>query len=158
VGPILHKLVGAMRVYRQRVDLLVTAVGVSLLVHLLYVGTIAVMTQAIGIPPEHRPSVSSIFVIVPPSMIAGALPIGVYEFAITMLFRAASPEGAPENTGLLVALGYRLIQICIALTGVAYWLAGRSQVEQLVHEAEEEPPEEILRSEPSEVTAVNGRG
>ena len=147
VGPILHKLVGAMRVYRQRIDLLLVAIGVSLMVHLLYVGAIALMTQAIGIAPEHRPSVSSIFVIVPPSMIAGALPIGFYEVAITLLFRAASPAGAPANMGLLVALGYRIIQICIAMTGVAYWLAGRSQVEELVHEAEEQPPDEILEAE-----------
>ena len=157
MGRILHKLVGAMRIYRQRIDLLVMGIGVSLLVHLLYVGAIGVMTQAIGIAPEHRPSFSSIFVIVPPSMIAGALPIGFYEVAITLLFRAASPPGAPENMGLLVALGYRIIQICIAMTGVGYWLAGRTQVEELVHEAEEQPPEEILASEPSGVTAVNGR-
>lgn len=153
VGPILHKLVGAMRVYRQRVDLLVVAIAVSLVVHLLYVGAIALLTKGIGIAPEHQPSVGSIFVIVPPSMIAGALPIGVYEVAITLLFRAASPAGAPQNMGLLVALGYRIIQICIGMTGLAYWLAGRSEVKALVHEAEEQPPEEILAGEPGSAMA-----
>jgi hypothetical protein len=33
VGPILHKLVAAMRAYRRRVDLLLAAIGVSLVVH-----------------------------------------------------------------------------------------------------------------------------
>ena len=42
--------------------------------------------------------------------------------------------------GLLIALSYRLIQICIATIGLAYWLAGRREVEELMHEAEELPP------------------
>jgi glycosyltransferase 2 family protein len=142
IGPILHKLVGAMRAYRQRVDLLIAAVGVSLIVHLSYVFAIWLVTQSIGIDEAHRPSSGSIFLIVPPSMIAGALPIGFYEVAITLLFRAASPPGAPANMGLIVALAYRIIQICIATIGIAYWLAGRSEVRELMHEAEELPPAE----------------
>lgn len=144
IGRMLHKLVGAMRTYRQRVDLLVVAIGVSLIVHLLYVAAIAVMTQGIGIAADHRPTLGSIFVIVPPSMIAGALPIGFYEVAITLLFRAASPPGAPENMGLLIALGYRITQILIATIGMAYWLAGRHEVEELMQEAEDLPPETAL--------------
>lgn len=146
VGRFLHKLVGAMRVYRRRLDLLAVAIGVSLIVHLLYVVAIAVMSRGIGIIPEHRPSVGSIFVIVPPSMIAGALPIGFYEVAITLLFRAASPPGAPPNMGLLIALGYRLTQILIATIGVAYWLAGRREVEKLMHKAQELSPEAALEA------------
>ena len=140
VGKILHRLVAAMRTYRSRLDLMAAAVVVSFFVHLSYVTAIVLMTLSIGIAPEHRPPPSSIFVIVPPSMIAGALPIGFYEVAITLLFRAASPPGSPENTGLLIALGYRLIQISIATIGLGYWLAGRREVEVLMHEADEAPP------------------
>jgi len=139
-GPILHKLVAAMRAYRRRVDLLLVAIGVSVVVHLSYITAIWLMTLSIGIAPEHRPSAGSIFVIVPPSMIAGALPIGFYEFTINVLFRAASPPGAPPNSGLLIALAYRLIQISIATIGVGYALAGRREVRELMHEAEELPP------------------
>jgi glycosyltransferase 2 family protein len=139
-GPILHKLVAAMRAYRRRVDLMLVAIGVSIVVHLSYVTAIWLMTLSIGIAPEHRPSAGSIFVIVPPSMIAGALPIGFYEFTINVLMRAASPPEAPPNTGLLIALAYRLIQISIATIGIGYWLAGRSEVRELMHEAEELPP------------------
>jgi uncharacterized protein (TIRG00374 family) len=111
-GRVLHKLVGAMRTYRRRVDLLLAVIGVSLVIHLCYAAVVVVMTQAIGIAPAHRPAIGSIFIIVPPSMIAGALPIGFYEVTITLLFRSASPPGAPPNMGL-----------------------GRSEVRQLVHEA-----------------------
>jgi uncharacterized protein (TIRG00374 family) len=139
LGPVLHKLVGAMRAYRRRIDVLLVSILVSLLVHLCYVSAIVAMTHSIGIAPEHRPAVGSIFIIVPPSMIAGALPIGFYEVAITLLFRAASPPGAPPNMGLLIALAYRLIHICIATLGLAYWLTGKREVRELMHEAEEMP-------------------
>jgi uncharacterized protein (TIRG00374 family) len=144
VGPVLHKLVGAMRTYRRRLDLLVVAIGISLVIHLCYVSSVVLMTHSIGIAETHRPSAVSIFIIVPPSMIAGALPIGFYELAITVLFKAAAPPGAPGNMGLLIALAYRIIQILIASIGVVYWLAGRSEVRELVHEAETLPPVESL--------------
>jgi hypothetical protein len=150
VGRILHKLVGAMRAYRQRIELLLAAIGMSLVVHLAYVSAILLMSRSIGIPAEYLPAPASIFVIVPPSMIAGALPIGFYEVAITLLFRAVSRVGAPENMGLLIALGYRIIQISIATIGIGYWLGGRSEVRELMHEAEQlPPPEAIDASEPS---------
>ena len=141
VGGILHKLVGAMRTYRRRLDVLLAVIVASLGIHLLYVSAVVVMTMSIGIAPEHQPPTSSTFVIVPVSMIAGALPIGVYEVCITLMFRAVAPPGAPQNMGLLIALGYRLIQICIASIGLVYWLTSRSEVKELIHEAEEHPPE-----------------
>jgi len=155
IGGVLHKLVGAMRAYRRRVDLMLAAIGISLGIHLLYVLSVIVMTASIGIAPEHRPAWSSILVIVPPTMAAGAFPIGIYEVTITLLFGAVSPVGAPKNMGLLIALAYRLIQILIASIGVAYWLAGRSEVRELMHEAKELQPERALDAkEPSAAAAV----
>lgn len=150
MGPVLHKLVGAMRVYRRRVDLLLAAIGISLCIHLLYVSAVVLMTLSIGIEPEHQPPVRYIFVIVPPTMIAGAMPIGVYEVAITLLFRAIAPEGAPPNMGLLIGLAYRIIQILIASIGVGYWLTSRGEVQEIMHEAEEEPPEAQMAGSMSE--------
>ena len=141
VGPVLHKLVGAMRVYRRRVDVLLATIGISLTIHLLYSASVAVMATAIGIAPEHRPPLGSIFVITPPSMIAGALPIGAFELTLNLLFRCVSPAGAPANAGLLIALAYRIIQITISSIGVVYWLTSRSEVSEVMHEAEEAPPE-----------------
>lgn len=149
VGGVLHKLVGAMRTYRKRLDVLFVVIAASLGIHLLYVSAVVVMTLSIGIAPEYQPPISSTAVIVPVSMIAGALPIGVYEVSITLMFRAVTPPGAPENMGLLVALGYRLIQTLIASIGLVYWLTSRSEVRELIHEAEEEPPEDMPLDEPA---------
>jgi hypothetical protein len=157
IGPVLHKLVAAMRAYRLRVDLLLAAIGVSFVIHLSYITAILLMTMSIGIEPELRPSPASIFVIVPPSMIAGALPIGFYEVAITLLFRAASPPGAPPNIGLLIALAYRLIQISIATIGMGYWIAGRSEVRELMQEAEQLPPTAALNDEPSSAAMLTNK-
>lgn len=155
IGGVLHKMVGAMRAYRRRVDLLLAAIGISLVIHSLYVLAVVVMSRSIGIAPEHQPAWASIMVIVPPTMIAGALPIGIYELTVTLLFGAVSPPGAPENMGLLIALAYRLIQILIASIGVAYWLAGRSEVRELMHEAKELQPEQALdANEPSAAAAI----
>jgi hypothetical protein len=147
-GPVLHKLVGAMRVYSARVDLLLAGIGISLCIHFLYVTAVVIMTKSIGIAPEHQPATRSIFVIVPPSMIAGALPIGVYEITIDVLFRAISPEGAPKSMGLMIALAYRIIQSLIASIGVGYWLTSRGEMQEIIHEAEESPPEADLSNDP----------
>jgi uncharacterized protein (TIRG00374 family) len=143
VGLALHKMVGAMRAYRRRFDVLLAGIGISLVIHMLYVSAVVLMTMGIGIPPEHRPQPQHIFVIVPPTMIAGALPIGFYEISITLLFQAIAPPGAPEKMGLLIGLGYRIIQVLIASIGVAYWLTSRSEVREIVHEAEVTPPEDL---------------
>ena len=76
-------------------------------------------------------------------MIAGALPIGAYELTLNLLFRSISPAGAPENAGLLIALAYRIIQICIASIGVGYWLTSRSEVSEVMHEAQDAPTEAL---------------
>jgi len=155
VGIVLHKLVGAMRAYRKRVDLLLAAIGISLLIHTSYIAAIWLMTISVVLDPNLRPSLASIFVIVPPSMIAGALPIGSYEVTMTLLFRAASPPGAPPNIGLLIALAYRLAQISIATIGVGYWIAGRNEVRELMHEVEELPPTAALDDDRSSASMLS---
>jgi uncharacterized protein (TIRG00374 family) len=144
IGPVLHKLVGAMRNYRRRVDRLLLAILFSLGIHLLYVSSIALMTVGLKIPPDQRPPLGMIFVIVPPSMIAGALPIGAFEVVLNLLFRSISPPTAPQNAGFLLALVYRVFQVSIAGIGVGYWLTSRREVQVLMHEAEDTPPEQEL--------------
>ena len=82
-------------------------------------------------------------------MIAGALPIGAFEVTLNLLFRAISPLGAPQNSGFLIALGYRLIQIAIASIGVGYYFTSRGEVKESIHEAEEEPPESLPLDSPA---------
>jgi hypothetical protein len=53
----------------------------------------------------------------------------------------------PSEQGFLIILAYRLVQMCIALLGLYYYLAGRREVDELLHDAEEaqkatgQPPE-----------------
>jgi hypothetical protein len=143
IGGVLHKLVGAMRVYRQRIDRLLIAVALSLGIHLLYISAVVVMSRSIGVEPQYQPPIGSIAIIVPPSMCAGALPIGAFEMTLNLLFRAISPAGAPQNVGFLIAIAYRVIQVAIAAIGLVYWLASRREVTELIHEAEVAPPEEL---------------
>ena len=143
MGGILHKLVGAMRNYRQRLDRLLLAVVMSLGVHLCYVVLIITLTIGIGVRPSERPAIGSQFVIVPPAMIAGALPIGSLEIVLNVLYRAITPPGAPQNIGFLLALAYRVVQISIAMIGVGYWLTSRGEVKELIHEAEVTPSEQV---------------
>jgi uncharacterized protein (TIRG00374 family) len=144
VGGILHKLVGAMRMYRRRIDRLAIAAGVSLGIHLFYILSITFLTIALDVAPEHRPGLGPMFVIVPPSMIAGALPIGAFEVVLNLLIRSVSPPGAPQNVGFLLALAYRVIQICISMIGVGYWLTHRGEVDDLLQEAEEKDEHDEL--------------
>jgi uncharacterized protein (TIRG00374 family) len=152
-GPVLHKLVGAMRVYSARVDLLFAGIAISLCIHFLYVTAVVIMTMSIGIAPEHQPPARYVFVIVPPTMIAGALPIGVYEIVTTLLFRAIAPTGAPESMGLMIALAYRIIQSLIASIGVGYWLTSRGEMQEVIHEAEESPPDADISAETEAATS-----
>ncbi|MDX1945616.1 MAG: lysylphosphatidylglycerol synthase domain-containing protein [Pirellulaceae bacterium] len=144
VGGVLHKLVGAMRNYRRRVDRLLMAIFFSLGIHLLYVSSMALMTIGLGVPAAQRPAIGMIFVIVPPAMIAGALPIGAFEVVLNLLFRCVSPPGGPQNIGFLLALVYRVVQVLIASIGLAYWLTSRGEVRELLHEASDTPPEQDL--------------
>lgn len=141
MGGVLHKLVGAVRNYRRRVDRLLAAIGASLGIHLLYVLSMITLTIGLRIPADQRPAIGSFFIIVPPAMIAGALPIGAYEVALNILYRSVSPPSAPQNIGFLLALGYRLIQVTIATIGVGYWLTSRSEVKEIIHEIEDIEPD-----------------
>jgi glycosyltransferase 2 family protein len=143
-GPVLHKLVGAMRTYRRALDRLLAAIGFSLVIHMLYVSLIALLAVGLRVPADNRPALAMHFVIVPLAMISGALPIGAFEATLNVLYHSFAPSGSPPNMGFVLALGYRVIQILIGSIGLGYWLSGRSEVRELIHEAEELPVEQNL--------------
>ena len=73
------------------------------------------------------------------------LPAGPFETGIVFLYPAAQGllAGTPEwlaarQEALIVALAYRLLTILIAPIGLGYYLAGRREVAEVIHEAEEE--------------------
>jgi hypothetical protein len=83
------------------------------------------------------------FVVVPLAMATGALPLapnglGTFEFTVEFLYRQV-PGGMAvgASDGFLVALGYRLITVLIALVGALIHLASRKEVSEVLHEAED---------------------
>jgi hypothetical protein len=131
VGPILKRLVGAMRTYRQASGRLLIAVVMSFAVHTFYVAMVFLVGRGLCSP---QPTLGTHFVFTPISMIAGALPIGAIEVTLNGLYYVFSPPGVPDYQGFLIALTYRLLQISVATIGVFYYLAGRQEVQQLMEE------------------------
>lgn len=141
IGPLFGKLLGAIRIYRQRPGMLLLSAVMSLFVHSLTAAGIWLVSR--GLPGE-SPSLADHLVIVPLAMVTGVLPLpvnglGAFETAIVFLYESV-PAGldVSEGRGLVVAFGYRAITILIALVGVCYYLASRREVAQLMHEAEVE--------------------
>jgi glycosyltransferase 2 family protein len=112
----------------------VLALGIS--VHTLL--TFALYLAAVAILPD-APSLGSHFIIVPLSMVAGALPftpagLGTFEVAMDQLYLLVPVP--PCSDGILVAMAYRLMTIVIAMVGVGYYWTSRREVRQLLDEAE----------------------
>jgi len=141
VGPLFGKLLGAIRIYRQRPGMLLLSAAMSLVVHSLSATGIWFVSRGL---PGQSPSLADHLVIVPLAMVTGVLPLpvnglGAFETAVVFLYESV-PTGlaVSEGRGLVVALGYRAITILIALVGVCYYLASRREVAQVMHEAEVE--------------------
>ena len=57
--------------------------------------------------------------------------LGAFEYALNSLYPAVAPEGMAEGQGFVVALGYRVITVLLALIGVACYLSNRREMEEL---------------------------
>jgi glycosyltransferase 2 family protein len=140
-GPLFGRLLGAIRLYRQRLDRLVLAALLSLGVHSL--SSLGIYLVARGLPGE-VPPMADHFVIVPLAMVTGVLPLpmnglGAFEGVVDFLYQQV-PVNLPVSVGrgLTVCVGYRAITLLIAMVGVGYYLASRREVVELLHDAEEE--------------------
>jgi hypothetical protein len=144
-GPLFGKLLGAIRIYRQRPGMLLLACLLSVGVHSL--STIGIWLVARGLPGQ-APSLADHFVIIPLAMVTGVLPLpvnglGAFEAVVAFLYeRVPVDVVVSEGRGLVVSLGYRAITILIALVGVCYYLGSRREVAQVLHEAELEQAQE----------------
>jgi uncharacterized membrane protein YbhN (UPF0104 family) len=124
VGGTIHKLMSAMQIYSGRADRLLLAMGMSLVVHLLYVLMIyliggSLLDDAGRHTPE--PLLKDHFVFVPVAMAAGTLPQGILEWMLQLFYEAFSPSET-SSKGLLIALVYRVIQVAVAALGMAPFL------------------------------------
>ena len=92
--------------------------------------------------PGTAPSLSEHFLIVPIAMVVGAVPItpsglGTFEAALATLYRfVGGPTSGDMVSGVIVALGYRLITVLIAVIGVVIFFARRRDVTRALHEAQ----------------------
>ncbi len=103
--------------------------------------TFSVYLISWGIYPE-APTLQQHFMIVPPGMAAGALPLapgglGVQEGAIVGLFRSL-PSLPPGYSPVLVAAVYRLITLVVAGVGVGYYIASHGREVQEARNAASE--------------------
>jgi uncharacterized protein (TIRG00374 family) len=140
VGHAIESLIGAMRMYRRMPVVLTVSAIMSIGVHSLF--AIGVYLIARGLPGDVF-SPSTYFVLSPLSAATGALPLsfGPYELVLELLYTSVPQPGVSmqPGQGLLVALGYRVICVLIAIVGVCYYLTSRREVAEVLHEAEQEP-------------------
>ncbi|MEZ6071546.1 MAG: lysylphosphatidylglycerol synthase transmembrane domain-containing protein [Pirellulales bacterium] len=150
IGTVLGKLIAAVRVYRRRVGVIAGSVLLSIGVHSL--STVTIYLTARGILGT-VPSLSAHFIIVPLSMLAGALPLpmmGLGAFEATLGFLYAAIPAAHALSGgqsLLVAFGYRMITIFAAIVSALAFLALRRDGETTWEAARKSAHGDLLNDE-----------
>ncbi len=134
VGHILNNLIEAVRMYRQKLHVLGFASLMTVGVHCSFATGIYLLARGLY---TDIPSLTQHMVISPMSASTGVipLPMGPFEAVLDFLYVQV---GQPEYRGLIVALGYRLCCVLIALIGVCYYLSARREVAEVMHEVEQE--------------------
>lgn len=143
VGATLDRLIGAIRMYRQRKEVLLTAVVMSLAVHALL--SLSIWLLAVGLfggtSSLAVPTLLENLIITPMTMVCAALPIspaglGTQELALEWLYGLLPVADMQPGQGLVVALAFRVTQIGVLVIGVIYYWTDRREVSELIHEAE----------------------
>jgi len=136
VGPMFERLVRSMRMYARRPGSLLLAIATSLAIHVC--NALAFYCISLGLPaPVEKPSLMAHAVAALLALATGALPVGVLEVVFNVIYRSVSSPLMPAQQGFLIILAYRLLQMCIATIGLYYYLRGRREVDELLHEAGE---------------------
>jgi uncharacterized membrane protein YbhN (UPF0104 family) len=139
IGDSCERLIASLRVYRRRRLMMAAIFCMSMLVHgLISIGVFLIALAVFG----NCPPLVDHLVIVPLSMVAGALPftpsgLGSFEFAMDELFRLASTAADATVSGVLIALVYRLVTIANAGVGVVYYWMCKAKVEEVLEAAGE---------------------
>ena len=146
VGRAIESLIEAMRMYRRKPQVLIASSVMSVGVHSLFATGIYLIAR--GLPGDVL-KLSTHFVVSPLSASTGALPLplGPFEFVLEFLYTRVPEPGIviPKGQGLLVALGYRLICVLIAMVGVCYYLSSRKEVAEVMREVEQTQQEKQQR-------------
>lgn len=128
IGETLGRMARCVRLLRKRSTTIPNLILGAVVVHSLL--TLSVCFVSWGIYSE-APTLQQHFMVVPPAMAAGALPIapggiGVQEGAIAGLFKTL-PNLPEAFSAILVATVYRLVTVAIAGVGVAYYIASHGR-------------------------------
>ena len=133
IGGILEKIVRAASLYRSKISVVLFSIVISFGTHVLF--TLCAFFVAQGINVEQHPDFIGHLSVVPVANLAGSVPLpgglGAFEYALNSLYPAVAPEGMAEGQGFVVALGYRVITVLLALIGVACYLSNRREMEEL---------------------------
>jgi uncharacterized protein (TIRG00374 family) len=129
LGQSAARMLDALRPYRERSGVLLGIGVLSLGVPILNVAGFFLVARGL---PLDAPSLLEHFVIVPPAMIAGAIPLpmealGVFEYVLNFLYAQSSPAEGAAGAGLLVALTYRALTILTIVAGAPLYAWARAE-------------------------------
>ncbi len=137
VGPAIESLIDAVRMYRRKPVVLTVSAAMSAGVHCLF--ATGVFLIAWGLFDDNALSLKYHFVVSPLAASTGVIPVvaGPFELVLDLLYVHVPEEGVEitAGMGLVVALGYRLICVLIAMVGVCYYLGSRREVAELMRQA-----------------------
>jgi len=128
LGAYLERALATVHAYRNHAGSLLAAVGISLAAHTMSIGVMLLVARAMH-PASFDWSMS---LLIPLGALANALPvtpggIGVGEAAMNSLFQIAGLSGGAD-----ILLGWRLLMLCLGLSGLVFYLQGSRR---LVHAA-----------------------
>jgi uncharacterized membrane protein YbhN (UPF0104 family) len=138
-GKTIARMLGTVQVYRSRKLTLAFAFAVSIVMALFYVTSYWLVAKAL---PINAPSWSQHLTIVPVAGLVGAVPLtpsglGTTELAIEEQYKRMPGVNEIPGDGTLVGIGRRVTDIAVALIGLAFYLANRSEVQEVYAEAEQ---------------------
>lgn len=137
VGRPIEHLIDALRLYRRKPGVLLASALMSAGVHSLFAVGIYLITLGIYVDNVQNLSLQGEFVVSPLSSATGVIPLVMGPMEAVLDFLYANVFGLDKRQGFVVALGYRLVTVLIAMVGVCYYLSARREVTAVMHEAEE---------------------
>ena len=135
IEAVIHEFIEMASLYRERLGVIVLAIGLSLVGHSLFVLAFTLVDQALF--PETAPSVARHLVMTPLILFTTAVPLpmgalGLTEKASEAIFKLIDFPG-----GAVAMMGYRVLMYLGALVSAVVYMANAAQVSSLRHNADE---------------------
>ena len=137
IGKFTHRLLTAMRMFRQRRGMVILILLISVGIHVASATSFYFL--ACGLYPS-APTWLEQLVAVPLAIVVNAVSVftpggfGAMELALDELYRLI-PAEPTEAAGVVVALAYRIAALGVATIGAVYYAVGKREVTQLMREA-----------------------